>query len=533
MAYTFNTALPFVVSNYAEILQTKITKTSLKKALVENPHYPSLLALSDTFDKFKIPNSAYRLSAEKLFELNLDVPFIAFLNIPIFGLDFVLITKLTAQKIDYIHKNKQNSISKEAFEKHYKGIVWFAEIGEQSGEMDYENKIKAEKSVQNKNKILIATALAVGLLMVMANFSNINFVAYNCILFLKIIGIATTSLLLLHEIDKENVFIKNLCGMGSKTNCDAILNSSAAKIAGISWGEIGFFYFTATTIGLLLPNLAFQTKASWIAIANICAVPYIFFSIYYQWRIIKQWCLLCLTVQFALFLEFLWSLGLVWPNPILTTLMPFSYYTVVFCVLLPVVVWYSLKPVFVKYKNHDLYLSAYKRLQYNPRIFKDLLEQQDPITEGWQHLGIDIGNPNAQNIIVKVCNPFCGPCEKSHKHIKVVLENNQNIRLKIIYIGQNNEHKAASVVKHLMAIATQKNSSGILTALDDWYFNVEKNYTLFANKYPITDIETQGPKLDQMGQWCINAGITHTPTIFVNGYRLPEDYKTEELTHLL
>jgi len=40
-----------------------------------------------------------------------------------------------------------------------------------------------------------------------------------------------------------------------------------------------------------------------LAILSFCALPYILFSVYYQWQVAKQWCVLCLTVQTILFAE--------------------------------------------------------------------------------------------------------------------------------------------------------------------------------------------------------------------------------------
>jgi len=34
-----------------------------------------------------------------------------------------------------------------------------------------------------------------------------------------------------------------------------------------------------------------------VSLFNLLALPYIIFSVYYQWRVAKQWCVLCLAVQ--------------------------------------------------------------------------------------------------------------------------------------------------------------------------------------------------------------------------------------------
>lgn len=536
MAYSFNTELKSIAANYIELLQGKVTVGTIKKDIEENPYYPSLLALSDTFGRYNITNEAFKVPSKDFDQLASDTPFVAFTKIPSIGTDFVLITEISEQTVSYFHKNKKvETVSKEDFLQGYKEIIWKAQLNEQSGDADYERKYKVEKNEQNKKTAWIFTAIVGFLLIVGANISYENTFSIVSITFLKIIGVITSCLLLAYEVDKNNPFVKNICSIGGQSNCDAVLSSKAAKIGSISWGEIGFFYFVTTTLGLLMPNLSYEVKATCLAIANIFAVPYIFFSIYYQWRIIKQWCPLCLTIQFVLASELIWSIFNVWQYPFLNILQAPILLAILFCVFIPVISWYALKSIITKAKDHDLYLSAYKRLQYNPDIFNSLLHQQAQAPDGWQDLGIDVGNPNAKNTIIKICNPYCGPCEKSHVELEHILKQNNDIKLKVIYITRNNEFdKGRFVVKHLLAIAGEGNTNKTQSALDDWYLNVEKDYDLFATKYPMNgQLKEQETKIEAMSQWCDITDVTHTPTIFVNGFKLPENYKTEELKYIL
>ncbi len=120
------------------------------------------------------------------------------------------------------------------------------------------------------------------------------------LLLIKLAGIAATTLLLIYEIDKSNAFVKSICTAGKQTNCAAVLQSKASKILGMSWSEAGFFYFASTFLFLLFPGISFMAKICLLSIANCLAAPYILFSVYYQWKVVKQWCPLCLTVQAVL-----------------------------------------------------------------------------------------------------------------------------------------------------------------------------------------------------------------------------------------
>ena len=47
------------------------------------------------------------------------------------------------------------------------------------------------------------------------------------------------------------------------------------------------------------------------------------------------------------------------------------------------------------------------------------------------------------------------------------------------------------------------------------------------------EVKQQENQIEKMKEWCKEAEITYTPTIFLNGKRLPENYKVEELKYIL
>jgi hypothetical protein len=70
--------------------------------------------------------------------------------------------------------------------------------------------------------------------------------------------------------------------------------------------------------------------------------------------------------------------------------------------------------------------------------------------------------------------------------------------------------------------------------LDDWYLSEEKDYDVFARKYPINDgLAMQGFKLDAMKRWCRQMKIAATPTFYLNGYQLPDAYGLGDLEYFL
>jgi uncharacterized membrane protein/thiol-disulfide isomerase/thioredoxin len=537
LALQSKTTLPNVAINYLQQLKVPFTKKALKGYLTENAFYPSLFSISDTLDKYQVPNEAYSVEAEHFDQL--VPPFVAYCKHLPTGKDFVLVTAMDSQHITYIGENEKPVVeTKEKFMQMWENVVLIAESGAQSGEPDYAKNLEKQKKAANKTKGLIAAGVALLVLSLALLFGGLSGDGYwqaGWLTVTKLLGTATAVLLLVYELDKSNAFVKNLCTAGKQTNCDAVLNSKASGIAGIKWSEAGFFYFAATTLFLLYPGIDFAAKLPWLAIAATGVALYIPFSIYYQYKVVKQWCPLCIATQAVLLLEATWAVVTYWLQPTAPLFAWPLLVTIAICILLPVAVWYALKQVLHHAKDKPLYEAGYKRLLYNPDYFNQLLQEQSQAPDGWQQLGINIGNPEAPTTIIKVCNPYCGPCAKAHPVLEEIVHRNHNVQLKVIFTASNKEEdRAAQPVKHLLAIAARNDAALTQKAMDDWYMAERKDYNAFAAQYPLNgEMELQGDKVDAMSKWCNEAGIVATPTIFINGRQLPESYQIAELKNIL
>ena len=412
-----------------------------------------------------------------------------------------------------------------------------AEANSNSGEKDFKANYKKQllKNLQLPITILLAITAIVASAINMLHTVNVQQTTFFAIISsIKLMGIIVTGLLLWYEVDKANPILQQICTAGAKTNCNAILSSKQAKLFNFfSWSEIGFFYFTGSFLALLF----FTPKAIFlIAVINLLALPYTIFSVYYQWRIAKQWCVLCLTVQVLLIAEFIVALT----TNQLTTLSIKNAVLIfnsqfILSFLLPFIIWYLLKPNLLKAQEAKRTKRQLMRFKYDTQIFSALLLKQKQVVYSSQGLGISIGNANAQHTIVKVCNPYCGPCATAHPVIEELLATNPNIKAQIIFTATNKEgDKRALPVKHLLAIAANNNEQQTKQALDAWYMAKEKNYEVFASQYPVNgSLEQQNNELAKMEEWCNKTEISFTPTLFINGYQLPEVYSVADLKYLL
>jgi uncharacterized membrane protein len=297
---------------------------------------------------------------------------------------------------------------------------------------------------------------------------------------LTLFGCIVGGLLIWYELDQYNPILKQICSAGKKANCGAILNSKASKIAGISWSTIGFTYFAGGLFTLLFAGITNAYALFILAWLNIFAIPYVFFSVYYQWHIAKQWCVLCLCVQGLLVLQLVTALIAEWHTAIsinavisseIITLILFAY-------TIPFIIVNLLLPAYRSAKESKRNKTELQRLKHNPEIFEALLSKQKAITESTEGLGIIIGNPKAPHKIIKVCSPYCGPCAKAHISMEELLHNNPDIQIQILFTETNNEGDIkAPLVKHLLAIA-ESGETITRQALDDWYLADKKTMRL-------------------------------------------------------
>jgi protein-disulfide isomerase len=198
-------------------------------------------------------------------------------------------------------------------------------------------------------------------------------------------------------------------------------------------------------------------------------------------------------------------------------------------------IFYFLYEIYQKGKEGQQSKSELQRIRGNRTIFSLLLHQQREISDDVTGLGITIGSPTAKNKLLKICNPYCNPCAKSHRDIEKLLSIYADIQVQIIFtVSSAPNDKRAMPVRHLLAIAEKKDQEVLKQALNDWYNAPQKNYDVFSAKYPYyKDLQLQDSKIEAMNRWTEEKEIHFTPTIFLNGHQLPDIYSIDNIKYFL
>nr|WP_295922511.1 vitamin K epoxide reductase family protein [uncultured Dyadobacter sp.] len=529
------------VTHVVKLNNIRISTGTIESDLQNHPDYPTMLAVSDVLNAYHIKNISIKTNVEKLPQM--PTPFLVPLFINSNDEKLVVVLNTGENSIEYIHPESLKKISADIthFQSKWTSrTLMLIDTDEAKPEKDYDQKKRQEKTDYFQKSALIlslpAVTLAACSAAVLTHGWDVSWLPVAFTL-LTLAGLVTCGLLIWYELDQFNPVAQKICKASKKVNCSAVLNSKAARIAGVGWSSIGFVYFAGSNLLLLLNGPTSPASLSALAWLNALALPYTVFSVYYQWRIAKQWCILCLSVQAILFLQGIAALYGGWHAtfPVQTVwTMPFMMIVVV-SFLLPALALAFLIPAYRQLKTGKRDKTELNRLKHSSQIFEALLSRQKTVTEDPNGLGIELGNPAAKHRIIKVCNPYCGPCAEAHAPMEELVRNNPDISVRIIFTASNAAGDvAAQPVRHFLAIGEKYGPDTLHHALDDWYTAPHKDYDRFAAQYAVNgELARQDHKIDAMRAWCDATHISFTPTFFVNGHQLPEIYAASDLKYFL
>lgn len=518
------TATAIRLLNY---LNLPITKKSIRQALANHERPASLLALSEALDRWKIRNSAYSIGIENFDKL--PRPFLV--RLTEFGGQFGFVTDVTADELVLVKEyERQQRIKLSDFEQRYAGMVLVMELEAGAGEPAYFTKRLQEIAQQWRVFFLILGLLALLSSLLALTTSSLWWTQPPVLLLgaLKISGVVVTGMLLNQSFGQSNSLIEKWCKR-SGTNCASVLTSPGAKIAGglISWAELGFFYFVGTSLALLLPQLG----GIWLLLRllNIVCVCFSAYSLYYQYKIARHWCLLCCTLL-ALFygellvMSFSSIVGL--PNDL-----ELASWPILGALLAPVVAWTFFKPYFMASALVPHLTQRLQGFERDKVLFSQLLHQQPTYAVLEEALAIQLGPPQAEQHITIISNPTCGPCIRVHQALGNLLELRPDLQVQLLFSVDEQQVVASHIASTLLTLYHQKGTSVVQQALHEWYQTL--NYSAWSRHYPVSSTPAAYAQLARQREWCSAHHIELTPTILVNGYQLPAAYDLTMLNYLL
>jgi uncharacterized membrane protein len=512
-----------IFTSFLDLLKVKHTRTFSDRYFNEHPHKYNLFGLSKMLSDYGIENAATKIADKEHDIFEIETPFIA----P-FGGDFVPVYQVDSDKVRYIWRGKETTNAISDFLNAWSGVILLAEPAENAGEPAYkENKKKELLNAVQKYLLFFAA----GLILVSGYISQSVFtnLGLNMLLILNLLGIYTGYLLVLKQFHIHSQYADKICSLFKQHDCNDILESKAAKFWGIfGWSEIGLGYFSANTIILLfLPS-----SICFLAIINILALPYSFWSVWYQKFRAKQWCVLCLIVQILFWLLFavdLFAGFIQLPAFDSTAISGIAVIICIFGVCILGINW--LVPKLSKGNQIEKLKQEINSMKSNESVFRVILKERPFVKIEKTDSQIIFGEPDASLQITIFSNPYCNPCAAMHKRIEKLLDNKKD-KLCVRYILSAFSKELEMVNKYLIAVYLEKDKHTALQIFSDWF---EKGKPLSEDFFKEMGLDMNNLEIEaefqKHAEWKEKSQLRATPTVLVGGYQLPENYKIEDLRY--
>lgn len=496
------------------ILGVKHTHFYSCKYYNEHPFKYNMYGLSKMLSSYGIDSLGIMTDSTTL--LKEKLPYVAYMN-----KEFLVVYRISNEKVYCWLNGIKRAIPIQDFHAEYALTV---KANANSIEPSYRNHRIEEFFEITQIFIFLIFILFVIIYFFISNYGVSDIYMYG-IYFLNILGIYVSYLLIQKQLNANNYIADKICSLFKQSSCNDVLESGAASIGGyVTWSEIGLAYFISNLI--LLSYLPFLKYFIFI---NLCALPYSFWSIWYQKYIAKQWCPLCLIVQCLLWVMFFINTGSVY--------FIISDFDIIDIIIVGMIYLLSLVLVKkslifimnnIKLQNVTQELNSFKA---NENVFLSQLQQQPYYQINNTNSRIILGNIQAKNRITVLSNPLCKPCSETHKRISELLENcGTDIMVQYVFTSITQEQRKISL--YLIALYFQyKDWTKVEEIYSEWYEIGVKNIKNFMKKYNIDDKNRAiaEKELDSHSNWHISNGLMSTPTVLFDGYQYPEVYSVMDL----
>lgn len=502
---------------------TTAKENVLAEQLYQHPHYPSLLSISEVLQFEGLQNFAAKINPQDLSQVTF--PVMAHLHIK--GGVFVVLQKLINNQISYWLDGKIIKEPIESFSTKWSNTVLIPEVEE----------TKNNSAFTNQKLRTIAIASLCVFLFSLLIWNAVSITLLSPLIFSGqavslLLGFAVAVLIILQSIDQRNPLVQQLCGGGTKTDCNHILSSKAAKInSWLGWADVGLFYYAGSF--LLLMNSNTSTAILILCFFNVISLPFTFYSVYYQWKVAKSWCRLCLYIQGLLWLQAGFSIYYLISIPTSFSLNIFELFKTISIFILPAFVWLLVKPYIQDFKQIAPLKKQLYRLKFDTETFKfHLLKQAKYVAPG--DISFVLGNVASPLEITMVSNPFCNPCAKAHEMLNEWLNKGLDFKLNIVFMPGGEKELKYQFIHHLFALKADDFNKA-KKALHDWFSTEKRELKSWKDQYSISkdNNETLGNLLEKQNNWCTLAEISATPTFLINGYKVPDSYQLRDLKYIL
>lgn len=500
----------------------RVTGNSVKETLKSSSYYPTFRSICDALNEWKIEH--YPLKYEPNEIKDLKSPYITHFNTG--GGQIAFVTGYeNGSVVFYDSYPTKKKIGWDEYLKKFSGAIILLNPDESSGEKNFGQKFREELL----NELILPATVAVMALVISALLVNKTFISgleipwqQYVLIFTKFAGIFFSVMLLMKEYEINIPLAEKLCHISKTINCNSVLNDKAATVFGpVGWADIGTIYFTGSLLVMLQGNL--QAWNGFLVAASALSLPYTIFSVWYQGVKLKKWCPFCIMVQVILIAEFFIQVSFLHVDGFSLAL--FTYFALIF---LAVGVIQVLINLYIRDSRTAMFnygkLQKFKR---NPVIFRTLLFSQKHYDIKVTGKSLFLGNLNSDLRLTAFLSLHCSHCAGAFAKIIELLRSDTDVRVNIVLTGADS--KILDTLHHLLKNSKEEEA---LFILDQWYKSDHLSRTRFKDDYCVVDADEVSGEINTENRNLMKeCEVIGTPTFFINGYRLPEQYEIIDIKY--
>jgi len=500
-----------IVHSWLHACDIKLNKNYIREELSTHPDYPSLLSVVDFLETGGLRYKAIHADASYIHSFN--YPLLAHMRKP-------------GDERMHMIANVEAWDEQKEITRHWSGIVVYTE--KNARWKNQQNADHHRNEMKNRFVTLgfLATSLGLFILSLVQYYDPLR-VIYGL---LSLAGLTCSLFALGTELGFQHAFVKQVCGAVGSGGCEQVLKSRFAKgIAGITPADAAVLYFSAQYILYIVSS--YQVfLISGLLYFSFSGMAVAVLSIYLQARL-KQWCVLCLGIVAVLFLQGGLAFGLANAAP--ARLLPVLIFAVLVVVLSLILL--PVKQLIKVNTSNKWKLAELKKWKLDPDLFVTQWKQEQQTDHTVWENDLVIGDPSAPLLITVACNPYCNPCSKAHKQLDQLLQRaGDKIRvvLRLTYNkDDNNDRRTVAARAILQKASSLHNTRELQQMLTDWFEWMD--HDKWAAKWRPDNNIAVDLRMRRHDQWMEESRISHTPTFFINGKKLPGKYSLGDVEPLL
>ena len=500
-----------VLYHYLRLLSVKVSRSTVHR-LLDTPLGDSIRGISDALDVLHVKNEVYQLPSSDYFS-QLESPFITMLKVD--KNPFCIVAKKSDSIVEFIDGDGQkHSMVVDKFLQRWTGTVLFGEPTEKtSNEHCHVMKNIIFYLLRYKFAIAVLFLLILGMQTAFSQNQSPAFVLYLCTLSFGILA----SIAIFYKERVNEQFMESFCHIGKVVNCNEVLHSKGANIAGVGLGELSLLYFVVLFLFSLTRWNDFYGIS---AICCVVATAFTLYSIICQAFILHRGCMLCMLVNLA-----------VWGNAVALYMLrnyfdigfsfsSFAVFIAIGCICL--IFGIQMRTIWSR-ERERVSLKKHLGSLFNSETFQMLLALKPQIEEmASPDITLHSQAAGGSEVMI-VTNPNCKNCAKTHSQIQKIANEQPTCLVLLTFPGDNiGKQVALTIIKIYLTEGWEK----AMKALSEWFS------THHIEDIPNITDETQDIWKQQQ-LYCLQQQINETPATIINRHYLPYIYQIENLKYVL